>query len=125
MNFLWLSYLLLCTKTCRGSHLPHAKFSLQSILFLLGSAMGIMFGMFLFAFQIFSTWRCEAVIFPKFESACVHARPLRYLDMPYIFKAHAPCMCTCDVHARCDVTRFAYNVNHIIMMSSVSMFHSC
>ena len=61
----------------RGSQLPHAKFSLQSIKFLLRYAMGIMIGMFLFAFQVFSTQKCEVDILLKFESACMHARPLR------------------------------------------------
>ena len=47
----------------RGSHLPHAKFSLQLGKFSLRYAMRIMFGMFLFAFGVFSTQKCEAVIF--------------------------------------------------------------
>ena len=108
----------------RGSHLPHAKFSLQSIKFLLRHAMGIMFGMFSFAFQVCSTQKCEVVIFSKFEPACVHARPLRYLDVRYKLE-HMCHACVCDAHARCDVTRFTYNVNHVIMMSSAFVFYSC
>ena len=59
--------------------------------------MGSMIGMFLFAFQVFSTLKCRAVIFSKFESACVHARPLRYLDAPYYIEhVHHAC-----VHTMC------------------------
>ena len=68
-------------------------------------AMGLMFGMFLFAFQVFSTPKCEDVIFSKFELVCVHARPLRYLDMLIFYRACAPCMHACDVHAKHDITR--------------------
>ena len=109
----------------RGSHLPHAKFSLQLVKFSLRYAMGIMFGMFYFAFWVFGTWKCEVVIFTKFKSACMHARPLDFLDMLFLHRAHTPCMCTHVVHARCNVTRFAYNTNHIIMMASAFMLHSC
>ena len=107
----------------RGSHLPHAKFSLQSMKFSLRYAMGIMFGMFLFAFWVFITQKCEVVIFPKFNSACMHARPLIYLDAPYLFGAHAPCTHVHTAHARHDVKGFTNNVNHIIMMSVVFAFH--
>ena len=58
----------------KGFHLPHAQFSLQSMEFLLRYAMGIMFGMFSFAVWVFSTQKYEAVIFSKFELACVHTR---------------------------------------------------
>ena len=85
--------------------------------------MGIMFGMFSFAFQVLSTGKCEAAIFAKFKSACMHTRPHRYLYTVYIFRGHVPCMCAHAAHARCDVTRFAKNVNHIIMTSSAFMFH--
>ena len=101
-----------------GSRLPHAKFSLQLVKFSLRYAMGIMFGMFLFTFQVFSTCKCEVVIFAKFGSGCVHARPLDYLDALSLHKAHVPCMHAAMVHARCDVTSFAYDANHVIMMSS-------
>ena len=89
----------------RGSHLPHAKFSLQSIKSSLRYAMGIMFGMFWFAFWVLSTQKCEVVNFPKIELACMHARPLRYLDAPYLCRAHTPCMHMDNVHVRHDVTR--------------------
>ena len=69
-----------------------------------------MFGMF-FAFWVFSAQKCGAVIFSKFELACMHARPLRYLDMLYLFRAGAPCIHVHNAHARCDVTRFGYNAN--------------
>ena len=49
--------------------------------------------MFPFAFWVFSTQKCEAVNFPKFESGCIHARPLRYLGMQLIIIACAPCLC--------------------------------
>ena len=76
----------------RGSHLPHAKFSLQSVKFLLRYAMGIMFGMFWFVFWVFSTQKCEAVIFAKFGLACMHTRPLDYLGALVLHRAHAPCI---------------------------------
>ena len=34
-------------------------------------------------------------------------------------------MCMCDAHAHRDITRFAYDVNHVTMMSPVFVFHSC
>ena len=68
-----------------------------AIKFLLRYTMGIMFGMFLFAFQVFITQKCEAVIFPKFKSACVHARPLGYLDVP----SHWACTLCRHVHGVC------------------------
>ena len=67
----------------------------------------------------------KQLFFLSLSWLCVHARPLRYLDMPYLFGVHVPCMCMHVAHARCDITRFAYNMNHIMMMSSVFMFHSC
>ena len=77
----------------RGSHLPYAKFSLQSVKFLLSYAMRIMFGLFLFVCWVFSTQKCEAVIFTKFGLACVHARLLDYLDELVLHRAHASCSC--------------------------------
>ena len=79
--------------------------------------MRIMFGMFLFAFWVFSTQKCETVIFTRFGLACMHARPLNYLDMP-IYLEHMD-------HAHVHMSRmpnmmslgFPYNVNHIIMLS--------
>ena len=77
----------------RGSHLPHPKFSLQSGMFSLSYAMRIMFGMFLFAFWVFSTLKHEPVIFSKFRSAYMYASPLDYLDTPILLMEHMPCMC--------------------------------
>ena len=74
----------------RGSHLPHAKFSLQLVKFSLRYAMGIKVGMLWFAFWVFCTCKGEAVIFTKFRSACMHTRPLEYLDMLVSLTAHAP-----------------------------------
>ena len=55
----------------------------------------------------------------------MHARPLDYLDVLDLHRAHVPFICACIAHARHDVTRFAYNVNHIIMMSVAFAFHLC
>ena len=87
--------------------------------------MRIMFGMFLFALWVFSTQKCEAVMFVIFGSACVHARPLNYLDVPVLLRARAPCPCACIMHAQHNVTRVHINVNHVIMMSLAFTFHSC
>ena len=73
----------------RGSCLPHAKFSLQLGKFLLRYAMRIMFGMFLFVFWVFSTQQCEAVMIAKFRSACMHTRPLNYLDVLILLRGCA------------------------------------
>ena len=35
------------------------------------------------------------------------------------------CMHACITHATHDITRFAYNMNQVIMMSAACMFHSC
>ena len=101
----------------RGSHLPHAKLSLQYLKFSLRYTMGNMFGMFLFAFWVFSTWKCEVVNFLMFWSACMNARPHGFLGMPFLNIAHAPHTCVHNAYAQCDVTRFTYDVNHITMMS--------
>ena len=87
--------------------------------------MGIKFDMFWFAFWVFSTQQCEAVIFTKFGSACAHARPLNYLDVLVLHRACSPCMCMHVMHARHDVTRFTYNANHVIMILSAFVFHFC
>ena len=108
----------------RGFHLPHGKFSLQYLKFSLRYTMGNMSGMFLFAFWVFSTQKCEVVIFPKFDSACMSARPLRYLDMAFSIIAHAPCKCMHDAHAQCDITRFTYDANHVTTMSPAFTFQS-
>ena len=87
--------------------------------------MGNMSGMFLFAFWVIRYLKCEAVIFPKFQSAGMPARPFEYLDAPILIIAHAPCSRARDAHAQCDVTRFASCVNHVTMTSPVFAFHSC
>ena len=75
-----------------GSHLPHAQFSLQYLKFSLKYTMGNMFGMFSFAFWVIRALKCETVNFLKFESAGVPVRPIKYLDVPILIIAHAPCM---------------------------------
>ena len=87
--------------------------------------MGNMSGMFSFAFWVIRALKCEAVIFPKFESAGVPVRPFEYLDMPILIIACVPCMCMCNMHAQRDVTRFTYDVIHVTMTSPVFVFHSC
>ena len=109
----------------RGSHLPHAQFSLQYLKFSLRYTNGNMFGMFSFAFWVIRALKCEAVNFVKLESAGVPIRPFEYLDAPILIIAHAPCMRTHDTHAHRDVTRFTYDVNHITVTSPVFMFHLC
>ena len=84
-----------------------------------------MFGMFSFAFWVIRALKCEAVNFVKFQSAGVPVRPFEYLDMPILIIAHVPCMHTHDTHAHHDVTRFAYDANHVTMMSPAFAFHSC
>ena len=81
--------------------------------------------MFLHAFQVIRALKSMVVNFLKFESAGVPVRPFEYLCAPILLIAHAPCMHMCDAHAHCDITRFAYDVNHITMMSTAFMFHSC
>ena len=120
MRFSLLSHLLLCTKTHKGgSCLPHAKFSLQYLKFSLRYTMGNMFGMFSFAFCIIRTLKCEVVNSLKFKLAGIPIRLIKYLGIPILFRAHAPCMCTHDAHANHDVTRFAYYANHVTMTSPV------
>ena len=108
----------------RGSCLPHAKFSLQLLKFLLRYSMRIMFGM-LFAFWVFSTQKCETFIFAKFGLTFMHVSPLNYLDTQFC-REH---MCHTCTHMSCmhNVTLlgFTYNVNHVIMTSPVFAFHSC
>ena len=84
-----------------------------------------MSGMFSFAFWVIRTLKCEAVIFPKFRSAGVPARPFEYLDAPILFIARASCSRACGAHAHRDVTRFASYVNHVTMTSPAFAFHSC
>ena len=78
--------------------------------------------MFLF---VISTQKCEVVNFLKFGLAGMPARPFEYLGTPISLRACAPCMRMHDIHAHCDVTRFAYDANHVTMMSPAFVFHSC
>ena len=87
--------------------------------------MGDMFGMFLFAFWVIRTLKCEAVNFLKFELAGEPIRLFKYLSAPILIIAHVPCMHTSDVHAHYDVTRFAYDANHVTMTSPMFAFHLC
>ena len=86
-----------------GSHLPCPKLSLQLVKFWLRYAMRIMFGMYLLEFWVISSQNCEAVIFTKFESACMHARLIKYLDAPILNRAYAPYMCVHVIHTQHDV----------------------
>ena len=43
------------------------------------------------------------------QLAC-QARPLNYLDMLVLHRAHVPCTHACVMHARCDITRFIYDM---------------
>ena len=79
----------------RGSHLPHAKFSLQYLKFSLRSTMRNMFGMFLFAFWVISTQKCEVVNFLKYGLAGIPIRPFKYLSAPILIIAPTPCMHAC------------------------------
>ena len=87
--------------------------------------MGNMFGMFLFAFWVIRAIKCEAVKFVKFESAGIPIRPYEYLDMPILIIARAPCMRAHDTHAHHDITRFAYDANHVTVRSPAFVFHWC
>ena len=92
-----------------------------------------MFDMFSFAFWVIRALKCEAVNFVKFKSAGVPIRPFEYLDTiiliiacaPCTYVRDAPCTYVRDAHAHRDITRFAYDVNHITMMSPAFVFHSC
>ena len=48
-----------------------------------------------------------------------------YLDVPILIIACAPCIRAHNVHAQHDVTRFAYDVNHVAMTSPTFAFHLC
>ena len=54
----------------------------------------------------------------------MHARPLDYLDVLVLHRAHAPCIHMHVMHAQCDALGFAYNVNNVIMMSLAFTYHS-
>ena len=60
-----------------------------------------------------------------FELAGIPVRLFKYLGMPISFRAHVPCTCVYDAHAHHDVTRYAYDANHITMTSPAFAFHSC
>ena len=107
----------------RGSCLPHSQFSLQYVKFSLSNTMRNMFGMFSFAFWVISTQKCEVVNFLKFKSVGIPIRPFQYLGTPISLRACVPCTCTHDAHAHHDVTRFAYDVNHVTMTSPAFTFH--
>ena len=55
----------------------------------------------------------------------VHIRPFKYFSVLISIIAHASCMNMRDAHAHHDVTRFAYDANHVNMMSPAFAFHSC
>ena len=75
--------------------------------------------------MVLTTTKCEVVIFAWFESACVCARPVGYLEMPYLFGVHVLCTYMHIMHARHDITRFPYDVNHVIILSAALAFHLC
>ena len=52
------------------------QFSLKLALFPLHMAMRILFGMFLFAFSLISTQKCEPVNFSSSWLPCLHASPI-------------------------------------------------
>ena len=87
--------------------------------------MGNMSGMFLFAFWVIRTLKCEAFNYLKFKLAGIPIRLFEYLGAPILIIACAPCTSACDVHAHPDVTRFTYDANHINMTSPAFVFHSC
>ena len=87
--------------------------------------MGNMFGMLSFAFWVFRALKWEAVNFPKFELAGIPVRPFEYLDALILIIANAPYTCAHDAHAHHDITRFAYDANHITMTSPAFAFHLC
>ena len=84
-----------------------------------------MFGMFSFAFWVIRTLQCQAVNFLMVKLAGIPIRPFEYLSAPILIIAHVPCTCTQDAHAHHDITRFAYDVSHVTMMSPAFVFHMC
>ena len=87
--------------------------------------MGNMFGMLSIAFLVIRTLKCEVVNFLKLKWAGIPVRLFKYLSMLILIIAHATYTCIHDVHAHCDITRFAYDANHVTMTSPVFTFHSC
>ena len=108
-----------------GFSFTPAQFSLQYLKFSLRYTMRNMFGMFSFECWVFMMLKCEAVNFLKFKSAGICIRPFEYLSVPILIIAHAPCMHAHDMHDHHDVTRFAYDANHVTMTSPAFMFHLC
>ena len=84
-----------------------------------------MFGMFSCAFWVIRALKCEVVNFPKFKSAGIPIRLFKYLDAPILIIACVPCMRAHDAHAQHDITRFAYDANHVTMTSPAFTFHLC
>ena len=84
-----------------------------------------MFGMLSFAFWVISTQKCETVDFLKFQLTGISIRPFEYLGTPILLREHTLCMHMCGVHASHDITRFAYDANHVTMKSPAFAFHSC
>ena len=87
--------------------------------------MGNMFGMFSFAFWVIRTLKCELVNFLNFELAGIPMRPFKYLSLLIFIIACVPCTHMHDTHAHHDITRFAYDANHVTMMSPAFVFHLC
>ena len=110
--------LILCCFINEHNSLQYLKFSLRY-------TMGNMFGMFLFAFWVIRALKCEVVNFIKFMSAGIPVMPFQYLEAPILIIAHARCICAHDAHAHHDVTRFAYDTNHVTMTSPAFAFHLC
>ena len=110
----------------RGSHPPPPpppppKSSLQLGKFSLRHAIRVLSGMFPFAFWVIGTWVCEAV---KVGSACMHTSLLDYLGKPELLKECLPYACVSQM-PHVMLLGFAYNVNHVNMMSSGFEFHPC
>ena len=87
--------------------------------------MGNMFGMFPFASWVIRTLKCEGINIPKVELTGIPVRPFECLRAPILIIACVPCMHVSNTHARCDVTRFTYDANHITITSPAFTFHSC
>ena len=65
----------------------------------------------------------KQLFFSKFELTCMHARPLRFFDAPYLFRVCVPWTCAHIMHARHDITRFTDNANHV--MTSLAFASIC
>ena len=69
--------------------------------------MGIISGMFLFAFRVIGALKCEAVIFPKFESAGIPIRLFEYLD---VFFNYSMCVMPARVRCTCLTSRHKVSI---------------